>query len=114
MYNFRQRKKLPKINFGSFLNYLSSFFAISFIDVTSPASPCISDGIIIFVALPSAAFSKLSSAFIAIYGSLGFESLILLIPSATAVCTAIIASASPSASLIAACFLASARSIADS
>lgn len=95
------------------VNYLSVLI-ISFIDVASPASPCISDGIIIFVALPSAAFSKLSSALSAIYGSPGFDSFILRIPSATAVCTVMIASASPSASFMAACFLASALRIADS
>lgn len=57
---------------------------ISLTDAASPAIPCIFDGIIIFVDFPSAAFSKLSSDFIAIYASHGFASFICLIPSATA------------------------------
>ena len=61
-----------------------------------------------------AAAEKASSALILMTASVGLASLMRRIPSAVAVCTFRIASASPSASRICCCFLASARRMADS
>ena len=79
-----------------------------------PASPWISEGIIIFVALPSAALPNASRLLSATISFVGAASLSILMLSASALCTALMASASPAASRIFCSFTASARSIADS
>ena len=68
----------------------------------------------IFVACPFAAVANASNAFSFITSSEAFASRRSLMPSAVAVCTFKIASASPSASKICDCFFASARRTADS
>ena len=67
--------------------FFHSFTTSSFTDVASPARDWISDGIMILVAWPFAAFSNASRERRAIILSLGADSLIFLIPSAVAVWT---------------------------
>ena len=62
-------------------------------DFTNPAIPCISEGMIILVALPSAALAKASKLFNWITASFGAASFKKRIPSAVACCTVRIASA---------------------
>ena len=75
--------------------YSSAFsvLATSEIVFVRPAIPCKSDGIMIFVALPSAAFANASRLFSVKTASSAPAALINSIPSAVAFCTVRIASA---------------------
>ena len=64
---------------GEFMSIMLLPFAISVALVTSPASDCISEGIIILVAFPSAAFANASRLFIEITACEGAASFIILI-----------------------------------
>ena len=71
----------------------SVLFATSTIEEVRPAIPCISEGMIILVALPSAAFVNASRLLSVITWFVGIDSFSALIPSAFACCTASIACA---------------------
>ena len=77
-----RRKNSPSFRKQSFTYFVS--FTDSTTALASPAMPCMDEGIMIFVALPSAAFSKASRLFMERTASEGFELFIISIPFAVA------------------------------